>query len=67
MLQLTREAEIPGRPATIWSVLTDFASYPSWQKLIQIKGKAGPQERIEYSLDATGRGRTFWLEGRITR
>lgn len=66
MFKVSREAKFAATPAQVWAVLADFPNYSTWQRLVRLRGNAGPEERIEYSLDPTGRERFFWLEGRIT-
>ena len=48
MLEIVSQIEIPAPPSQIWSLVTDFESYPTWQKAIAFQGKAGEGEAIVY-------------------
>lgn len=47
MKTYTASTNIKASPAAIWALLTDAASYPTWDPgTVRIEGKIGPGERI---------------------
>ena len=61
MKELHTEIEIDAPAERVWHLLTDFASYPSWNPFIRsIGGRPIPGERLEVRLEPPGgRGMTF--------
>ena len=61
MKELRTEIEIDAPAERVWHLLTDFASYPSWNPFIRsIGGRPIPGERLEVHLEPPGgRGMTF--------
>jgi len=48
MRLLETEIHINARPETVWSILTDFATYPQWNPFItHIRGNAAAGETLE--------------------
>ena len=60
MPELATEIEIAAPPAAVWAVLTDFASYPSWNPFIrEIDGPLHEGGRLRVRLQPPGgRART---------
>lgn len=61
MRRVVTDIEIRAAPVGIWSILTDFASYPEWNPFIRrIEGIAAPGRRLAVSLrPPNGRAMTF--------
>jgi hypothetical protein len=59
--ELHTEIEIQASPERVWSVLTDFQSFPEWNPFIrQAKGEVREGTRLEVNLQPSGaRGMTF--------
>lgn len=51
MAEIVTSVEIEAPPARVWSLLTDFSSYPRWNPLIpEASGEPGPNQDIQISL-----------------
>jgi hypothetical protein len=61
MEQLHTEINVEAPAERVWGLLTDFASYPTWNPFIRnISGLPTPGERLEVRLEPPGgRGMTF--------
>jgi hypothetical protein len=61
MKQLHTEINVEAPAERVWDLLTDFASYPKWNRFIRnISGLPTPGERLEVRLEPPGgRGMTF--------
>ena len=61
MKELHSQIEINASPERVWSILTDFASYPQWNPFIRrISGQLKVGERFEVLLEPPdGRGITL--------
>ncbi|ELY55597.1 hypothetical protein C491_15542 [Natronococcus amylolyticus DSM 10524] len=47
MDEIVTEIEIDASPDAVWTVLTDFASYPEWNPVLEIDGEPTEGERLE--------------------
>ena len=65
MLKVSTEVELPAAPAKVWSVLTDFDSYPSWHPWLRISGDPGPANQVTCSFDPKMEGKPFRLDAQI--
>ena len=45
--EIVTEIDINAPPGAVWAVLTDFASYPEWNPVLEIDGEATEGERFE--------------------
>jgi hypothetical protein len=55
MKELHSEIEIAASPERVWTILTDFASYPGWNLFIErIGGEPKVGERLEVRLEPPG-------------
>nr|WP_320048710.1 SRPBCC domain-containing protein [uncultured Desulfuromonas sp.] len=55
MRLLETEIHINARPETVWSILTDFDSYPEWNPFItHIHGNAAVGETLEVNVSPPG-------------
>jgi hypothetical protein len=61
MRELLTEIDIEASPETVWSVLSDFRSYPEWNPFMRrMKGKMQRGERLETFLKPPkGKGMTI--------
>lgn len=61
MKELVTEIVINAPSAIIWSVLTDFASFPEWNPFVRsISGELRPGEKLNVTIQPPGgRGMTF--------
>jgi hypothetical protein len=61
MHEIRTEIDIAATPERVWSVLTDFAAYPSWNPFIRcIAGNLRQGERLKVSIQPVGgRAMTF--------
>ena len=61
MRELHSEIEIDAPPERVWTVLTDFASYPEWNPFIRrISGELREGARLEVRIEPPGaRGTNF--------
>ena len=61
MHQIITDIEIASTPAQIWSVLTDFESFPDWNPFIRaIQGSVAKGSRLSVSVQpSTGRTMAF--------
>jgi hypothetical protein len=59
--ELRSEIEIDASPERVWSVLTDFASFPEWNPFIRsASGKIEPNQKLTVTLHPSGgRSTTF--------
>ena len=59
--ELTSSIDIDGSPEEIWSVLTDFDSFPNWNPFMRwIKGDLKEGAKLEVRIQPSGtRGTTF--------
>jgi len=54
-IHLQSEIEIAATPAKVWSVLTDFPSYPSWNPFVRrISGQQAPGARLAVTIQPEG-------------
>lgn len=51
MDEIVTEIEIDASPETVWSVLTDFETYPDWNPVLEIDGEAVEGQRLEVTTD----------------
>ena len=55
MLELRTDIEISSTPERVWSILTDFDSYPGWNPFIRsIEGIARVGNRLNVSIQPVG-------------
>lgn len=61
MREISAEIDIGAPPERVWSVLTDFSSYPDWSPFIrQISGEPAVGARLRVRIEPPGgRGMTF--------
>ncbi len=60
-LEITTQIDIAASPVQVWSVLTDFSSYPEWNPFIpEISGAAAEGEQLTVKIQpADGSAMTF--------
>lgn len=46
MDEIVTEIEIDASPEAVWTVLTDFESYPEWNPVLEIEGSPSEGERL---------------------
>jgi hypothetical protein len=64
--EIRTEIEIDAPTERVWSVLTDFAAYPSWNPfVVHIEGNLAPEGRLEVHLRPPG-GSGMKFRPRIT-
>jgi len=51
MDEIVTEIEIDASPEAVWSVLTDFETYPDWNPVLEIDGEPVEGERLEVTTD----------------
>jgi hypothetical protein len=50
-MELRTEIEIDGEPCSVWSVLTDFASFPVWNPFVaSVRGRLSPGAELRVTL-----------------
>ena len=50
--EIATEIEIDAPPARVWSVLTDFSSYPEWNTFLRwVEGRIAEAERIRFCFE----------------
>lgn len=65
MHQIITDIQIQAQPVTIWSILTDFPSYPDWNPFIRrITGTPAPGSRLAVSVQPPN-GRTLTFHPRV--
>lgn len=65
--QLSTEIEIAASAERVWAVLTDFASYPSWNPLIvSLEGALALQARLVARMRPPGSARTMTFKPHVT-
>ena len=65
MHQIVTDIEIEADPVTIWSILTDFASYPDWNPFIRrIEGVPEKGERLSVWVQPPN-GRALTVHPRV--
>jgi hypothetical protein len=65
MAQIATSIEIAASPATVWEILADFPSYPSWNPFVKsIAGSKEPGARLDVTLQPAG-GRATTLKPRL--
>lgn len=50
MVQIQSQMAIDATPAALWSLITDFAAYPTWQKAVALEGKPAAGEPVRYLI-----------------
>ncbi|MFT5042506.1 MAG: hypothetical protein ACI8TX_003493 [Hyphomicrobiaceae bacterium] len=66
MKSIRTEIEIAASAAQVWQVLTDFASYPSWNpSMIEVRTDSKPGARVDMVFQSSSR--KFVLDARILR
>ena len=54
--QIQTSIDIVASPTRVWSILTDFRSYPTWNPFItSIDGKSQPGARLRVTITPSGR------------
>jgi len=51
MDEIVTEIEIDASPEAVWSVLTDFETYPDWNPVLEIDGEAAEGQRLEVTTE----------------
>jgi hypothetical protein len=65
MYKVSTEIEIEASPHRVWEVLTDGASYPSWNPFVRrLEGKLGLGEGLVVVLKPPG-GRAFFIKPKV--
>jgi hypothetical protein len=61
MHELLTDIEIAGRPEQVWSILTDFATYPRWNPFIRhVQGVAQKGRSLEVCIHPPGSRHTSY-------
>ena len=66
MFEMCNEIEIPASPREVWSALVDFPRYSKWNPYVQIRGVAGSETEIQWSLGSTLLKRRIWMTALVT-
>jgi len=55
-MKIATEIALQGPSERVWSILTDFAAYPEWNRLMKaVRGQAAPDARLEVDLQYWGK------------
>jgi hypothetical protein len=55
-MKIATEIALQGPSERVWSVLTDFAAYPEWNRLMKaVRGQAAPDAPLEVDLQYWGK------------
>jgi uncharacterized protein YndB with AHSA1/START domain len=65
-MKIATEIALPAPQEKIWNILTDFAAYPEWNRLMKaVRGEAAPDAALEVDLQYWGKP-VRKIAGRIT-
>ena len=60
MKEIRTSIDIDAPPAAVWATLTDFDSYPEWNRFMRVEGRLNPGARLLVELRPPGaRGAAF--------
>lgn len=55
-MKIATEIALQGPSERVWSILTDFAAYPEWNRLMKaVRGQAAPDAPLEVDLQYWGK------------
>ena len=55
-MKIATEIALQGPSERVWSILTDFAAYPEWNRLMKaVRGQAAPDAKLEVDLQYWGK------------